>query len=352
MNKTRFTRLFFFLNMVFLNACGASTSQVKNTTAGPEDTATAPVQDPFEGRTPEEARDYFQSELKTTPNDAILWNALGVACYRLKDYVCTEKALLRGRKLAPRNVGIVSSLGMLRHRQERDEEAKSLLEEALEIDSEYGPAYNNLGLVLLSLKDIKGALKAFEKALQIRPNDLVAMQNLGLLHLYHVRDAKEARVYLEKHLRTLQKYDHNITADDFRHVGVAALFSGDADGAIAFLTEARTMAPDRPDLTFNLGLAYMEVMELGKAVALLKEAFEKAPRYPLHAHFYGRLLTKMKEYTNAIQPLEVAILVAPEDAEAHNALGLCLKNTGKPQASEESYQTACKLGLASACSKR
>ena len=96
----------------------------------------------------------------------------------------------------------------------------------------------------------------------------------------------------------------------------------------------------------------MEVMELGRAAALLKKAFEQEPRYPLHAHFYGRLLAKMKECDEAINVLQVAILVDAEDSEAYNALGICLKRAGKTSEAEKNFQTACKLGLAGACSSR
>jgi len=351
MRPSRFHLVLIALAFGQLCACATTAPQLKER-SGEAETQEPIPQDPFEGRSPEEARQFFQAEVKKSPNDPVLWNTLGVACYRLKDYACAEEAFNKGRELEPQNVRIISSLGMLRHRQKQNEEAKKLVAEALEIDPDFGPAHNNMGLILLALGDVDGSRKSFEQALELRPNDLVAMQNLGLLHLYHIRDAKTARGYLEKHLRILESYERPVAADDYRHVGVSALFSGDADGAIAFLTKAHQLAPERADLTFNLGLAYMEVMELGRAVALLKKAFEQAPRYPLHAHFYGRLLAKMKECDQAIDVLQVATVVDPEDAEAYNALGICLKRAGKAKASEEQFQKACTLGLAAACSKR
>ena len=49
-------------------------------------------------------------------------------------------------------------------------EAKNWYEKAIQIDPSFPDTYNNLGIILYSLKDYKKAIACYEKAIEIKPN--------------------------------------------------------------------------------------------------------------------------------------------------------------------------------------
>jgi tetratricopeptide (TPR) repeat protein len=59
-------------------------------------------------QSPAEARDLAERATKVAPRDAAGWNHLGAACYRLKDYRSTVKALEESARLAPAGVDWLS----------------------------------------------------------------------------------------------------------------------------------------------------------------------------------------------------------------------------------------------------
>ena len=297
----------------------------------------------------EEARAHFMSETKRAPSDVNAWHGLGATCYRLQDFNCALQSLERARTLSQDNAGVLASLGLLQYKMNRPEDAKRTLERAIKLDPKHGPAHNNLGLVLLSLKDLRGAKEAFTAALDARIDDLVAMENLGVLLLFHEADAKAASVYLERRLRIMQQRKLRITAEDYRVVGLAALFADNENVAISYFDEARSLAPDRAELSFHLGMSYIKAGELVTAVEHLKTAVSKEPNNPIFASMLGRLLTRLKRCEEALPVLQSATQGNPQDADAFMGLGICLQVFKKKEASDAAFKTACDLGLQDAC---
>ena len=61
-------------------------------------------------------------------------------------------------------------------------EAKNYFLQAVAADSLYGPAQNNLGIVLLNEGDYFGAATCFDKAIKLLPQDPEPRTNLGLVY--------------------------------------------------------------------------------------------------------------------------------------------------------------------------
>ncbi len=73
-------------------------------------------------------------------------------------------------------------MGRVMHRTGRLQEARSLYEEALSISPALVEAKNNLGVVLLSLKDYSSAEKAFLDVIGHRPDYVDSQYNLACLY--------------------------------------------------------------------------------------------------------------------------------------------------------------------------
>jgi len=291
----------------------------------------------------------FQRRVEANPSDWDSWNALGTVLYRLNEIDAAEKALLKAYEISPKEPAILSSLGLLRHRQGKHKEARALLEEAINLRPGHGPAHNNLGLVFVALNQKSAARSSFESALAANPNDLVALENLGLFLHYHDADAAGAKRYLEHRIREMQRRHLEISAEDYRDVALASLFSDDADSAITYLEEATKIAPNRNELFFHLGMAYVQVREFETARRLLQKVHQKEIDTPLYAGMLGRLLVRMRRCDEALPVLQKSVEQDPEDAEVYMAIGVCRERMGQKKQSTTAYSRSCALGLRDAC---
>ncbi|MEG3224783.1 MAG: hypothetical protein BME94_04430 [Methanobacteriales archaeon Met13] len=83
------------------------------------------------------------------------------------------------------------------------------LEQALKVDRNYLPAWNNKGVVLLELQDYRGAVKCFDAVIRLDPGDNMAWYNKGYAHFI-----------LEEYQESVQSFDIFLARrpeeDDFR----------------------------------------------------------------------------------------------------------------------------------------
>lgn len=75
--------------------------------------------------------------------------------------------------------------------------AEALARTAMELAPEDAEIVNNLGLVLMARKDVPGAVKCFERTLEMDPGYTDAMENLGIYHLKRGRPG-EARGFFRR----------------------------------------------------------------------------------------------------------------------------------------------------------
>jgi hypothetical protein len=91
------------------------------------------------------------------------------------------------------------------------------------------------------------------------------------------------------HLKLLRSDSHNALAH--YHLGFAYSMVGDSAKEVSEYTEAVRLGLDQWDLFMNLGLAYLDQEELGKAISALEIAVLLGPGHP-ETHFISRWLTK------------------------------------------------------------
>ncbi|HMK53967.1 MAG TPA: tetratricopeptide repeat protein [Methanobacteriaceae archaeon] len=97
---------------------------------------------------------------------------------------------------------------------EKGDPKKSLvfLKQALEVDKNYLPAWNNMGVVLLELQDYPKALECFDAVIRLDLSDNMAWYNKGYVHLI-----------LKEYQASVQSFDIFLARrpdeDDFRKFG-------------------------------------------------------------------------------------------------------------------------------------
>jgi hypothetical protein len=85
--------------------------------------------------------------------------------------------------------------------KEKLEKAKFKFEEAISIAPDYGPAYNNLGLVFFHMHDFHEAARAFEAASEKWPDSPEPLNNLGLVMDTVARPYYAMELYQQAHER-------------------------------------------------------------------------------------------------------------------------------------------------------
>lgn len=125
------------------------------------------------------AIDAYQSYMKLRPNDVSAALALSELYMRTENFDAATRlyASLLERNAA--NPIVLTNLGASLLRQGKVDDAKAILEYAIELDPRNGYARINLGGVLQAKGDLTGALKNALESVSIDPTNPIAFNNLG-----------------------------------------------------------------------------------------------------------------------------------------------------------------------------
>lgn len=137
-------------------------------------------------------------------------------------------------------------------------------------------------------------------------------------------------------------------ADALHLLGVVALQSGDAAGAIDLIRQAVAFAPESAEFHANLGEAYRAYGELDRAAECCRTALRLRPDYPEASNNLGLVLLAQGEAAAAVGQFRTAVRLAPDRALNHNNLGNALRVAGDADAAAAAFRTAVELDPACA----
>lgn len=144
----------------------------------------------------------------------------------------------------------------------------------LDIDSGFVPAVNNLGKVLLDMRDLDGATNYLERAAQLSPENADVHNNLGLVW-YSRQDLTKAA---EAFRRAVELDPENAPA--WNSLGAVSMSHGELDEAALKIENAIRLDPDYSEAYYNLGLTFVRMGNLAAARINLQRAIDLKPNYP------------------------------------------------------------------------
>jgi Flp pilus assembly protein TadD len=173
-------------------------------------------------------------------------------------------------------------------RREDWEKAREMWLECLKLQPESAAVLSNLGSVEIKLNKQEDARAHLEKALKIRPNLPAAWMTLGLLH-HEMKNPMLA-------ISALTRAVHEDPADARLHNALAIVLkqSGWTNGAEMELQKAIDLTPDYAEAHFNLALLYLE--QKPPAVETARRHYQKAR--DLGADPDELVEKQLKEYSN------------------------------------------------------
>ncbi len=109
----------------------------------------------------------------------------------------------------------------------------------------------------------------------------------------------------------------------------ARVDSGDLNGALARLEEARELRPPDDQLLFRLASLHYDLHHDGVARSYAEEAISLAPSEWLYHYLLGLIETRSKRWAQAQSSLETALRLKPSSADVQSALELAKRAAGQ-----------------------
>jgi Flp pilus assembly protein TadD len=197
-----------------------------------------------------------------------------------------------------------------------------------------------LASILLDRGDIAGSVREFGEFVRRRPNDphIIEAREEYALALIRANDARGAAEQFQAIVGLLPGYARG-------HVGLADawLRLGDRAAAKAEYQEAVRLQPDNVVALVNLGLLQAAGGESDEAVATLRHALAIEPRaLPPRRQLLEIFLTR-RQFPELEREARGLLTYAPNDAEAHNLLGVALASQERYAPAIEQFTEAVRL---------
>ncbi|MBS0354313.1 MAG: PEP-CTERM system TPR-repeat protein PrsT [Proteobacteria bacterium] len=339
---------------------------------------------------PVKALDALQPLLKDHSDDIAVLSLAGQVYAMNGDFTRSEEYFRRASAADPKNAQYRTRLGVSRLAAGETERAFQDLEAASALDTDNSQAdialimahlrrgesakamdavkglekkkpndpvtFNMKGGVFMASKDAAGARKAFERALELKPDFLPALGNLARLDISEKNPAAARKRYedfLSKNKKIPEAYMQYgellaLTGASTKEVqavlekGLAELPSslpirvalvrmlvqlGDAKRALLLAQEAAASAPEDPVALELLGRSQVAAGELQQAIATFSKLVDKQPNSPNALLSLADLQSSVKDSTGAEQSLRKALVIKPDSIEVQQRLIAILVNT-------------------------
>ena len=183
----------------------------------------------------------------------------------------------------------------------------------------------------------KDALPAFQKAVDLMPDDAEAHYNLGVV-LKSAGRLDEAAASYRRAIEIKPDY-----AEAHSNLGNTLKDLGQHNEAIASYRRALKIRPDSSDAHNNLGTALKDLGQLDDAIASYRKAVELKPDFALAYYNVGNVQKELGQHNAAVSSYHRAIEIKPDFAGAHNNLGSTLQTLRKFDAAVDSYRHALEI---------
>ncbi len=225
-----------------------------------------------------------------------------------------EKLALAMSKKFPEYPFSWKILGTIFEKQGRNIEALNANKKALSLVPNDIEALNNLGVILKNLKKLVEAELVFKKTLKLKNDNTAAHYNLGntLKELGKLSEAVTS-------FRTAIEINPNF-AFAYNNLGNTLKELGNYSEAITNLSKAITLSPNYTEAYDNLGITLLELGKIKETIAIFNKAILLNPKYTKAYNSLGAAYLELGNIKNAIANFNKAIELNPNYLEAWNNL--------------------------------
>ena len=321
----------------------------------------------------------FEIAAKLKSDDAFVYNNLGFAYEAEKNLAKATDYYKRAADLRKDNKTLSRNAGLKLAKQRRFSEAIEYLQRAGTDESAVGlaladaytqvgkltealalyekikesqrknPVYwFNLGVVRSQLNDDRGAEAAYANAIELAPNDLDTLNNIGLLQFKKGAFAEAADTFEKLAGLNPRSVSAKVNwgaaeakAGDLRKAIVAWKYAlkedpnrttlkldlanllwqtGDSEQARSYYTQVLASEPNNADALNGTGLCYLKDEKLPQAEAAFRASIDAQPKVVGAYNNLAVVLEKMHQREAAIKILQTALSLAPADKDIQRNL--------------------------------
>jgi len=188
--------------------------------------------------------------------------------------------------------------------------------------------------------NLQEAQNLYIKILKIKPDHLIAINNLGAIFLA-LSDYHKAKIYFEKVIKIYPNYK-----DAHNNLGVAFKALDQNNYAVNCYKKAIEIDPNYKDAHNNLGQIYYKLKDYKNAQNFFKKAIEIDPNYKDAHNNLGTLLLELGEYQKAISCYKKTIEIDPSYTLGYYNLGVIFNDyLGDLKKSKEYYKKVIKIDV-------
>jgi tetratricopeptide (TPR) repeat protein len=224
----------------------------------------------------------------------------------------------------PADPRLAFSLGVFLAESGKYERAEAAFSRALEKDPSSFEILHNVGLAALRAGHFDRAQRVFETAVQQRPDDVESIFNLARVHA--ARGGHETALVLLTQARRLAPGRPDLLAFLARTYTEAGFFSGAAEAYGEYLK----LQPEDHTARRERGFAYCRSGRMQTSLADLRLYVAQYPRDPV-GHFELGVCEALGDTTRALQHLNTALVLKPDFTAARQARGWLMLRDGKWQ---------------------
>ncbi len=261
-----------------------------------------------------ESASLFEQALQNDPN------SLGAMRGLINGYLVQKQPAKAMDRLnaqiakSPRNSGFYDMLTILNLQSRNLDQAMSSAQHAIELNPDDAEAATLYAQLQVQRGQISSAINVWQKWSNDHPGNAGAMAILGTLE-DSAGDKKKAEDYYKKALQF--KPDQPMAANNLAYL---MLTNGEnVDVALTLAQTARRGMPDSPNSADTLAWAYYYKGTYGYARDLLEEALKKEPNSASMQYHLGMVYSKLMDKSNAAIHLKKAISLEPNSQTAKDA---------------------------------
>ncbi len=262
-----------------------------------------------------EAEQQLNSILRTAPNEAAALNLMGTIRAQQGKLDEAENLLTRAAKSDPTFVPVHMNLAFLYVLKHVPEKTILELKEVVKLEPDNIEANYKLGRLLLSRGQIDESIAIIEKA---KSSSVVFLTLLGEAYLRKGNLAQAEENY--RQARDAQKEN----ADAILGLAKISQSRGDAKAALDYLSQAREIAGNSPDLRYKIGVEELSLGFFEDALSDLDQAVKLKPDEPVYLIALGAAWLKKPDLFAGEQVFRRALQLQPNNSQSQMYLGYVL----------------------------
>jgi Flp pilus assembly protein TadD len=265
-----------------------------------------------------EAEQQINSILKVAPNDAAALNLMGTVRAQQGRLNEAENLLTRAAKIDPAFVAVHMNLAFLYLLRNLPDKTVSELKLVVNLEPNNIEANYKLARLLLSRGQIDDAIAVIEKLKTLPPASAVFLALLGDAYFRKGNPDKAEENYL---LALAAQKDN---ADAILGLAKVSQSRGEAKTALAYLSQARELAGNSPELLYKVGVTALGLRVFDEAQMTLERAVKLKPDEPAYLIALGAAWLEKSDLFAAEQVFRRALELQPANAQAQMYLGYVL----------------------------